>query len=267
MATMRVLLSEIDPISVGEVVYPAGGRLGPRWQRDVQLVLVHAGSARIAVDGEEREELRAGAAALLLPGHREEFRFAADSPTRHSWVQGRLAGDHGDRLAALPAALPASTALTELVREAVAVSRAPLPTAGPLLAALGSAALWRYAGEAESRVRGPGEAVERARSFLHDHLADPSVELEHVARFAHVSPAHLVRRFRAELGVTPIAYLWQRRVATGVDLLANTGLPVGEIAARTGFKSVYHFSRRVKEHTGVAPTQVRRDSWISPRKD
>jgi AraC family transcriptional regulator of arabinose operon len=262
---MRALLSEIDPISAGDVVYPPGGRLGPRWQRDVQLVLVHEGSARIAVDGAERALLRAGAAGLLLPGHREEFWFATDAPTRHSWVQGRLAGDHGGRLAALPAALPASTALTELVREAVAVARAPLPTAGPLLAALGSAALWRYAGEAEARLRGPSEAVDRARRFLHDHVADPEIGLEDVARFAHVSPAHLVRRFRAELGTTPIAYLWQRRVATGADLLANTGLPVGEIAARTGFKSVYHFSRRVKVHTGASPTELRRESWISPR--
>jgi transcriptional regulator GlxA family with amidase domain len=64
-----------------------------------------------------------------------------------------------------------------------------------------------------------------------------------------------------------MAYLWQRRVATGVDLLANTGLPVGEIATRTGFKSVYHFSRRVKEHTGAPPTEVRRSSWINPRRD
>jgi AraC-like DNA-binding protein len=262
MARMRGLLSEIDPTSAGDVVYPPGGRLGPRWQRDVQLLLVHEGSARIAVDGQERAHLRAGFAGLLLPGHREEFWFDHDAPTRHSWLQGRLAGDHGDRLAALPPALPASSALTELVREAVAVSRAPLPTAGPLLAALGSAALWRYAGEAESRVRGPGEAVDRARRYIHDHLADPGVELEDVARFAHVSPPHLVRRFRAELGTTPIAYLWRRRVDTGLDLLANTGLPVGEIAAHTGFKSVYHFSRRVKERTGASPTQVRRRSWI-----
>ena len=62
-----------------------------------------------------------------------------------------------------------------------------------------------------------------------------------------------------------MAYLWQRRVATGIDLLANTGLPVGDIAARAGFKSVYHFSRRVKEQTGVPPTQVRRERWINPR--
>jgi transcriptional regulator GlxA family with amidase domain len=71
-----------------------------------------------------------------------------------------------------------------------------------------------------------------------------------------------VRRFRAELGVTPMAYLWQRRVATGIDLLTNTGLPVGDIAARTGFKSVYHFSRRVKGQAGAPPTQVRRNVWI-----
>src|ERR687887_338603 len=51
MATMRALLSEIDLVSAGEVVYPPGGRLGPRWQRDVQLVLVHEGSARVAIDG------------------------------------------------------------------------------------------------------------------------------------------------------------------------------------------------------------------------
>ena len=127
---MRVLLSEIDPVSVGEVVYRPRGRLGPRWQRDVQLLLVREGSVRIAIDGDERPLLRAGSVGLLLPGHREEFAFARDVPTRHSWVQGRLAGGHLERLAALPPALPASTALTELVREAVAVSRTPLPTAG-----------------------------------------------------------------------------------------------------------------------------------------
>ncbi len=123
MARMRMLLSQIDQVSAGEVVYPPGGRLGPRWQRDVQLVLVHAGSAWITVDGRPRATLEAGAVGLLLPGHREHFAFAADRPTRHSWVQARVADPPMDRLAALPAALPASTALTELVREAVAVAR------------------------------------------------------------------------------------------------------------------------------------------------
>jgi AraC-like DNA-binding protein len=45
------------------------------------------------------------------------------------------------------------------------------------------------------------------------------------------------------------------------DPRSDQGLPVGEIAVRSGFKSVYHFSRRVKEQTGSAPTALRRERW------
>jgi AraC-like DNA-binding protein len=260
---MRVLLSEIDPaqISVGEVVYPPGGRLGPRRQRDVQLVLVHSGCATITIDDGAPLTHGPGAVRLLLPGHREHFAFAPAERTHHSWIQARITPPDG--FAELPLALPASTALTELVREAVAVARTPLPTAPQLLAALAAAALWRYAGEAQARTAGSAGAVDRARAFLHAHLADPVVDLRQAAAAAHVTPAHLVRRFRAELGTTPMAYLWQRRVATGIDLLTHTGLPIGDIAERTGFKSVYHFSRRVKAQAGLPPTEVRRTRWAA----
>jgi AraC-like DNA-binding protein len=275
MATMCALLSEIDllaglrpvRVSAGEVVYPPGGTLGPRWQHDVQLVLIHTGSARISIDEGAPSLHGADAVVLLLPGHRERFEFDPTDETHHSWVQVGLGdspvglGDFPDDLAALPRELPASGALTELVREAVAVARTPISTTTPLLAALAIAALLRYVGEAESRVRGTADSVGRARRFLHSRVADPDVDLGRVAAAAHVTPAHLVRRFRAELGVTPMAYLWERRVATGVDLLTNTGLPVGEVAARCGFKSVYHFSRRVKQRTGSSPTALRRGRW------
>lgn len=260
MAIMRRVLSDVD-LSVGDVAYPPGGTLGPRRQRHVELVLVHAGSARVSVDGEHRATLAPGTVGLLLPGHTERFAFATAEPTHHAWIEGAPAGAPLDRLARLPPALPASTALTDLIGAAVDAARTPLATARPLLAALAAAALWRYVGEAESGAGGPGDAVERARRFLHAHLGDPGVDLAQTARAAHVTPAHLVRRFRAELGVTPMAYLWQRRVATGIDLLRNTGLPVGDIAARTGFKSVYHFSRRVRAATGSPPTVVRRERW------
>jgi AraC family transcriptional regulator len=253
MATMRELLSEIDParVSVGEVVYPPGGTLGPRRQDDLELVLLHSGSARITVDDRPPVTYSAGTVVLLLPSHREAFAFAADEPTHHSWAQAHVL----DAPDGLPPSLPLSPALADLVRAAVEAARGPLPTARPLVAALAAAAFLQYAGEAQSP---PTGAVERARAFLHAHVADPRLDLERVAAAAHVSPAHLVRRFRAELGVTPMAYLWERRVAIGVDLLRHTGLSVGEVAARAGFKSVYHFSRRVRETTGVSPTALRR---------
>jgi AraC-like DNA-binding protein len=258
MATMRTLLSEIDParISVGEVKYPPGGRLGPRRQEDLQLVLVHRGRAAVAIDDEPPFDVQAGGVALLLPGHRETFAFDG---VHHSWVQAHV-GEVGEPFTTLPRSLPLSGALGDLVAQAVAVADAR----GPLLAALVAAAFWRYAGEAESRPA-RDDAVERARRFAHEHLADPGLDLARLAAAAHVSPPHLVRRFRAQLGVTPMAYVWRRRVALGVDLLTHTGLPVGVVAERSGFKSVYHFSRRVKDQTGLAPSALRAERWLTPR--
>jgi AraC family transcriptional regulator of arabinose operon len=256
-----MMLSDVDlpRVSVGTVAYPPGGTLGPRRQADVQLVLVHTGSARVWVDEAGPRTIAAGEAGLLLPGHRERFAFDADVPTRHSWVQ--LHDPHAplERLAALPPVLALSPALEAIAGEAV--SAAALPTAAPLLVHLAAAALWRYAGEAERGRPERARPVDDARRFIHAHLEDAALTLDDIAAAAHVTPAHLVRGFRTEHGTTPVAYLWQRRVALAADLLANTGLPLAAVAQRCGFKTVHHFSRRVKAATGLPPGALRRARW------
>jgi AraC-like DNA-binding protein/quercetin dioxygenase-like cupin family protein len=259
------LINELRPtrVSVGAVTYAPGGTLGPRTQRDVQLVLVHAGSALVWVDGAGRR-IAAGNVGLLLPGHRERFAFDANGPTHHSWVQAHvpdLPTATRDRLRALPTVLALSPALEALAREAVATAGSALPTAQVVLAQLAAAAVWRYVGEAEREEPQRVRPVDEAQRFIHAHLHEPELTLGAVARAAHVTPAHLIRSFRAEQGTTPIAYLWQRRVALGIDLLANTGLPLAAVAERCGFKTAHHFSRRVKQATGLPPAALRRASW------
>jgi AraC-like DNA-binding protein len=260
---MRDLLPEIDHVSVGTVTYPPGGTLGPRTQSDLQLVLVHAGSARVWVDGAPRS-LAAGQVGLLLPGHRERFAFDGRVATRHSWVQAHVPAVPAPlyaRLRALPTALPLSPALDALAREAVATTTAALPTAPAVLAHLAAAALWRYVGEAERRRPERARPVDDAQRLIHARLDDPDLTVEAIAEAVHVTPPHLIRSFRAEHGVTPKAYLWERRVALAVDLLAHTGLPLAAVAQRCGFRTAHHFSRRVKRATGLPPAALRRARW------
>jgi AraC-like DNA-binding protein len=249
MPAVDKILSEID-VSAGTVVYPPGGTLGPRTQHDLQLVLVHTGAARVWVDGEERL-VRAGRVGLLLPGHRERFLFEVE--TRHSWVQAHVPS-LAPRFAGLPPILALSPAVETLVREAAATGR-------ELRASLALAALWRYAGEASRESPEWPRPVEAAQRFIDAELGDSTLTLDAIAAAVHVTPAHLVRSFRASFGVTPMAYVWERRVASAVSLLESTGLSLGAIAARCGFKTEQHFSRRVRAATGLPPGALRRARW------
>ena len=266
---MSPVLSEIDVstelrpvrVSAGTVVYEPGGTLGPRRQLDLQLVLVHAGSARVSVDGDERA-IGAGQVGLLLPGHTERFIFDLTVPTRHSWVQAHvpdLPRPLAQRLATAPAVQPLGPALDALAREAVATTGDAGPS--PLLGHLAAAAIWRYLGDAERRPPVVTRPVDDARRHIHAHLHEPGLALAEIARAAHVTPPHLVRSFSAALGTTPIAYLWERRTALAVDLLRNTGLPLAAVAERCGFATVHHFSRRIRRATGMPPGALRRSGW------
>lgn len=255
-----------DATGVGEVVYQPGSLYGPRTQQNVQLVLLHSGEMTVWVDDAPRHAA-AESACLLLPGHRERFAFARDAPTHHSWMHARftaLPQAWHARLAALPWCLPLSLALADLMRGALALHAVSLPTRGLLLRAVAAQMLWQYLGEGElalRHTRAPAPpALDRARQFMREHAHAP-LTLTTIAAAAAVSPTHLVRLFRAHLGITPMAWLWERRVDTGIGLLEQTGLTVGEIAERCGFQTSYHFSRRVRGRTGLPPVEVRQRLW------
>jgi AraC family transcriptional regulator of adaptative response / DNA-3-methyladenine glycosylase II len=85
----------------------------------------------------------------------------------------------------------------------------------------------------------------------------PSVEL--LAARLGVSDRHLRRIFEAQFGVSPIQYLQTRRLLTAKQLLADTTLPVTQVALASGFASVRRFNAAFTEHYGLNPTQLRRE--------
>ncbi|MDB5886804.1 MAG: DNA-3-methyladenine glycosylase [Polaromonas sp.] len=91
-----------------------------------------------------------------------------------------------------------------------------------------------------------------------DHWADETPTLEKLAARLGVSSRHVRRIFEAQFGVTPLQYLQTRRLLTAKQLLADTRLPVTQVAMMSGFASVRRFNAAFAQHYQLNPTQMRR---------
>jgi AraC family transcriptional regulator, regulatory protein of adaptative response / DNA-3-methyladenine glycosylase II len=81
-----------------------------------------------------------------------------------------------------------------------------------------------------------------------------------------VSDRHVRRIFEAQFGVSPVQYLQTRRLLTAKQLLADTDLPITQVALISGYSSVRRFNAAFAEHYGLNPTQLRREGASSPAK-
>jgi AraC family transcriptional regulator of adaptative response / DNA-3-methyladenine glycosylase II len=83
--------------------------------------------------------------------------------------------------------------------------------------------------------------------------------VEQLAARLGVSERHLRRIFEAQFGVSPLQYLQTRRLLTAKQLLADTDLPITQVALASGYASVRRFNAAFSQHYGLNPTQLRRD--------
>lgn len=112
---------------------------------------------------------------------------------------------------------------------------------------------------AARRLAQPFRADERLRSVWlkvqHDVAADWN--LKSLAHAVHVSPEHLRRICRRELGRTPMQQVASIRMETARRLLERTDDKLEVIARSVGYANAFIFSRVFKRVTGVSPAQYR----------
>jgi len=85
-----------------------------------------------------------------------------------------------------------------------------------------------------------------------------AIDLDRLARIAHMSKRNFIRSFQAALGTSPIAHLVQLRVNRGASLLRRTDQSITEIAFQVGFTDSNYFTRQFNKLIGVTPSQYRK---------
>ncbi len=83
------------------------------------------------------------------------------------------------------------------------------------------------------------------------------LDVEALARGAHMSAGHLSRQFKAAYGESPYSYLMTRRIERAMALLRRGDQSVTEVCFAVGCQSLGTFSTRFTELVGVPPSVYR----------
>ncbi|MGB9377384.1 MAG: helix-turn-helix transcriptional regulator [Mycobacteriales bacterium] len=99
--------------------------------------------------------------------------------------------------------------------------------------------------------------LRRVRDRMDREYTQP-LDVEALARGAHMSAGHLSREFRLAYGESPYSYLMTRRIERAMALLQRGDLSVTEVCFAVGCSSLGTFSTRFTELVGMPPSAYRR---------
>ncbi|MDJ1137226.1 GlxA family transcriptional regulator [Streptomyces iconiensis] len=120
---------------------------------------------------------------------------------------------------------------------------------------------WREGGQAQFIEHPVPEDDDRStsatRQWVLDRLAEP-ITLEDMARHAHMSVRTFTRRFRGEVGMSPLKWVLQRRLNQARRLLESTDLAVARVATASGFGDPVTLRKHFHMHVGLSPLAYRR---------
>ncbi|MFM0591936.1 GlxA family transcriptional regulator [Paraburkholderia dilworthii] len=146
---------------------------------------------------------------------------------------------------------PLQTALSVIENDLGAeIARKTAECVAPFVSTRFIATLQRTASQAVS------DKIRSSARWLEANSGQP-VAIDEAAQVAAMSERNFLRRFKAEMGVTPSDYLAHVRLDMSCRLLVETTLPVDKIARRCGIGSGPRLAKLFRKRLGTTPTEYR----------
>ena len=93
---------------------------------------------------------------------------------------------------------------------------------------------------------------------MEEGLDEATLRRLELAAVVHFHPNYFISFFKKYFGTSPLKYVNEARLNQAKRLLKSTDESVAQIAEETGFRDLYHFSKRFKASTGYSPSDFRK---------
>ena len=108
----------------------------------------------------------------------------------------------------------------------------------------------------------PHEAafIQKVNTLIKVNLDDESFNTDSLCKAMHMSRTQLFRRLKALIKQAPANYIRSFRLQKAKELLETTDLTISEIAFKTGFQTISHFSKVYKKQYDILPSVFRQSA-------
>ncbi len=102
--------------------------------------------------------------------------------------------------------------------------------------------------------------IEKVKGIILKNIAKSELNSALIADAMNLSQRQLNRKVSSVLGIDTASYIRQMRILKAQELLLETEDPVGDIGYNCGFESSSYFSKIFRQHTGLTPSDYRRQN-------
>jgi AraC-like DNA-binding protein len=104
--------------------------------------------------------------------------------------------------------------------------------------------------------------INTAINYISKHY-NMGIDIQAVAKFCGVTPAHLSRTFRKETGASPLSYLHRVRIGYVVEKLFRTNMKIADIAIASGYETTKNLNVAFHRAYNMSPTEYRKKYYES----
>lgn len=97
-------------------------------------------------------------------------------------------------------------------------------------------------------------------AYCGESFSDAAFDIQSVARHHHISTSRIQQLLNDNIGISFKKYITLLRINKAKSLLKESDMPMGEIAAASGFNSTRTFNRIFSMYNGISPLQYKKAS-------